>query len=290
MDDFEKKINEEVVDENASAEVKEKKSFKTKICNVFEKIGAFFVKIGKTVWRWTKRTFCGASKELAEDGKKKDKKAEKKDERQNKNLEVEKIVSPTKQIVRNFFRKPLAVVSLVIVACMFLFVIIGPIISPIDLSYKENMHENIAPGFKFMSVPKNLKNNVRSISSYSFFSVGTDNDNNLYVWGSTKMPTAASKSDMSVLPSDLKGKKVAFAAAGYDHAIAITTEGKVVGWGEYDCGQYGDKGSLANSASAVYKMPSAIMNGTINAEDVAQLVCGYQVSAVIMRALKISER
>ena len=72
MDDFEKKINEEVVDKNASAEVKEKKSFKTKICNVFEKIGAFFVKIGETVWRWTKRTFCGASKELAEDGKKKD--------------------------------------------------------------------------------------------------------------------------------------------------------------------------------------------------------------------------
>lgn len=287
MDDFEKKINEEVVDENASAEVKEKKSFKTKICNVFEKIGAFFVKIGKTVWRWMKRAFCGASKELAEDGKKKDKKAEKKDERQNKNLEVEKIVSPTKQIVRNFFRKPLAVVSLVIVACMFLFVIIGPIISPIDLSYKENMHENIAPGFKFMSVPKNLKNNVRSISSYSFFSVGTDNDNNLYVWGSTKMPTAASKSDMSVLPSDLKGKKVAFAAAGYDHAIAITTEGKVVGWGEYDCGQYGDKGSLANSASAVYKMPSAIMNGTINAEDVAQLVCGYQVSAIVMKSGKV---
>ena len=136
MDDFEKKINEEVVDENASAEVKEKKSFKTKICNVFEKIGAFFVKIGKTVWRWTKRTFCGASKELAEDGKKKDKKAEKKDERQNKNLEVEKIVSPTKQIVRNFFRKPLAVVSLVIVACMFFFVIIGTNIIPIDFSYK----------------------------------------------------------------------------------------------------------------------------------------------------------
>lgn len=44
MDDFEKKINEEVVDENASAEVKEKKSFKTKICNVFEKSARFSLK------------------------------------------------------------------------------------------------------------------------------------------------------------------------------------------------------------------------------------------------------
>lgn len=288
MDDFEKKINEEVVDKNASDEVKEKKSFKMKICDVFEKIGAFFVKIGKTVWRWTKRTFCGASKELAEDGKKKDKKAEKKEERQNKNLEVEKIVSPTKQVIKNFFRKPLAVISLVIVVCMFLFVIIGPIISPIDLGYMESTHVNLSPGLKFMSLPKNLKNNVRSISSYSFFSVGTDNDNNLYVWGSTKMPTAASKSDMSVLPSDLKGKKVAFAAAGYDHAIAITTEGKVIGWGEYDCAQYGDKSELFVAApSRVVKMPNEILNGTINVEDVAQLVCGYQVSAIVMKSGKV---
>ena len=288
MDDFENKINEEVVDKNASAEVKEKKSFKTKICNVFEKIGAFFVKIGKTVWRWTKRAFCGASKELAEDGKKKDKKAEKKNERQNKNLEVEKIVSPTKQVIKNFFRKPLAVISLVIVVCMFLFVIIGPIISPIDLGYMESTHVNLSPGLKFMSLPKNLKNNVRSISSYSFFSVGTDNDNNLYVWGSTKMPTAASRSDMSKLPSDLKGKKVAFAAAGYDHAIAITTEGKVIGWGEYDCAQYGDKSELFVAApSRVVKMPNEILNGTINVEDVAQLVCGYQVSAIVMKSGKV---
>ena len=171
---------------------------------------------------------------------------------------------------------------------MFLFVIIGPIISPIDLGYMESTHVNLSPGLKFMSLPKNLKNNVRSISSYSFFSVGTDNDNNLYVWGSTKMPTAASRSDMSKLPSDLKGKKVAFAAAGYDHAIAITTEGKVIGWGEYDCAQYGDKSELFVAApSRVVKMPNEILNGTINVEDVAQLVCGYQVSAIVMKSGKV---
>lgn len=284
MDDFEKNINEEVVEAAAPAEVKEKGAFKKKAAAVFDKIGAFFVKIGKTVWRWIKRMFCGASKELLKDDSKSDKEnSDKNDKRRNKNLEVEKIISPTRQVVNNFFRKPLAVISLVIVVGMFLFVIIGPIISPIDLSYTESTHANLSPGYQFMSVPKNLKNNVKSISSYSFFSVGVDNNDNLYVWGNTKMPTAAQKSDMSKLPSALKGKKVAFAAAGYDHAIAITTEGKVVGWGEYDCGQYGDQGSLTNIASRVYKMPDAIMNGTINVDDVAQLVCGYQVSAIVMK-------
>ena len=215
--------------------------------------------------------FCGASKELSDE----------------KKFEVEEIASPTKQVVKNFFRKPLAVVSLIIVVGMFLFVFIGPLFNGIDLSYMEGYHVNIAPGYKFMSVPSKLSKNVKSISSFSFFSVGVDNNDNLYVWGNTKMPTAAKKSDMSKLPDELKGKKVAFAAAGYDHAIAITTEGRVIGWGEYDCGQYGDEGSLANLSSKVYKMPDILMNGTINPEEVEQLVCGYQVSAIVMKSGKV---
>ena len=215
--------------------------------------------------------FCGASKELSDE----------------KKLEVEEIVSPTKQVVKNFFRKPLAVISLIIVVGMFLFVFIGPLFNGIDLSYMESYHVNIAPGYKFMSVPSKLSKNVKSISSFSFFTVGVDNNDNLYVWGNTKMPTAAKKSDMSKLPDELKGKKVAFAAAGYDHAIAITTEGRVIGWGEYDCGQYGDEGSLANLSSKVYKMPDILMNGTINPEEVEQLVCGYQVSAIVMKSGKV---
>lgn len=243
-----------------------------KKCRVFlSRLCGFFKKAGLTVWSWTKRTFCGASKELSDD----------------KKFAVEEIVSPTRQVVNSFFRKPLAVISLVIVVGMFLFVCVGPLVRGIDLSYMEGYHVNIAPGYNFMKVPSKLSKNAKSISSYSFFSVGLDNDDNLYVWGNTKMPTAANKSDMSKLPDELKGKKVAFAAAGYDHAIAITTEGRVIGWGEYDCGQYGDKGSLANLTSTVYKMPAELMNGTIDPEQVEQLVCGYQVSAIVMKSGKV---
>ena len=109
-----------------------------------------------------------------------------------------------------------------------------------------------------------------------------DNDDNLYVWGNTNMLNSANNVDFSQLPQELQGKKVAFASAGYDHAIAITTEGKVVGWGEYDCAQYGTGGSLSGT-SQVIDMPDELINGTIDVDDVAQLVCGYQVTAIVMK-------
>lgn len=234
----------------------------------FAAVGAAFAKAGKTVWRWTKRTFMGASKEFAvsmEDA-----------------MSVEAIESPFKQTVKSFFRKPLAVTALVIVVLMFIVSFIGPLMLPMDLSYSESYHANLSPGYRFMKVPKALANNVKSISSYSFFSVGVDNDDNLYVWGNTKMLNSASNVDFSQLPQELQGKKVAFASAGYDHAIAITTEGKVVGWGEYNNAQYGTGGSLSGT-SQVIDMPDELINGTIDVDDVAQLVCGYQVTAIVMK-------
>ena len=247
--------------EQQTQEAQPKKGF-------FAAVGTAFAKAGKTVWRWTKRTFMGASKEFAlsmEDA-----------------MSVEAIESPFKQTVKSFFRKPLAVTALVIVVLMFLISFIGPLMLPMDLSYSESYHANLSPGYRFMKVPKALANNVKSISSYSFFSVGVDNDNNLYVWGDTNMLNSASNVDFSQLPQELQGKKVAFASAGYDHAIAITTEGKVVGWGEYDCAQYGTGGSLSGT-SQVIDMPDELINGTIDVDNVAQLVCGYQVTAIVMK-------
>lgn len=267
MDFKDNKKNEEIIERSDAEKTTDKKTANS----FFSKIGNGFKKVGLTVFSWVKRMFCGASKEISDE----------------KKFEVEQIVSPTAQVIKNFFRKPLAVISLIIVVGMFLFVFIGPVITNIDLSYTEGYHVNIAPGYNFMKVPSKLAKNTKSISSYSFFSVGVDNNGEMYVWGNTKMPTAADKSDMSKLPEELKGKKIAFAAAGYDHAIAITEDGKVVGWGEYDCGQYGDKGSLANMVSKVYKMPDELMNGKINPDEVEQLVCGYQVSAIVMKSGKV---
>ena len=242
---------------------------RNKVVKFFIAVGHGVRNVGKTLWRWTKRTFMGASKELKELS-------------DEEKFNVEAIESPLKQTVKSFFRKPLAVGALCIVILMFLMAFIGPLFVDMDLSYQESYHSNMSPGYKFMKVPRKLAKNVKSISSYSFFSVGVDNDGNLYVWGNTKMPISANDVDFAKIPEELTNEKVAFAAAGYDHAIAITESGKVVGWGELDCGQYGDKGSLVGT-SQVITMPSELINGTIDVSQVAQLTCGYQVTAIVMK-------
>lgn len=238
----------------------------TKTPSFGARVGGAFKSFGKTVWRWTKRTFMGASKELSDADK----------------FSVENIDSPTKAIVKNFFRRPLAVVAVCIFALMFLFVLIGPMLIPIDLGYEESYHTNLTPGFSLMSVPGELRKNVKSISSTSYFSVGVDGNGKLYVWGNTKVPNSPANSDFSKMPDEVKNSKIAFAAAGYDHIIAITEEGKVVGWGEYEGGQYGTEGSLVGT-SLVITMPDKLLNGTIDVSQVKQLSCGYQVSAIVMK-------
>ena len=231
------------------------------------KVGKAFATFGKTIWRWTKRTFMGASKDLAKGDV----------------FAVEAIESPGKQTVKAFFRKPLAVIALSVLVFMFLLVFIGSAALPLDLSYNESMHVNLAPSSSMMSVPKALAKDVKSISTYSYFSVGVSNAGKLYVWGNTKIPNSIEKTDMKKLPDELKDAKVAFAAAGYNHAIAITEDGRVIGWGEYDNAQYGDKGSLYGTAQVI-NMPSQFINGgTIDVSQVKELVCGYQVTAIVMK-------
>ena len=97
-----------------------------------------------------------------------------------------------------------------------------------------------------------------------------------------KKSAGEKKTDLKNIPDEVRNSKVAFVAAGYDHIIAITESGRVIGWGEYEGAQYGDKGSLIGT-SQVIAMPDILLNGTINVNDVAQLTCGYQVSAIVMK-------
>ena len=65
-------------------------------------------KIFATLWRWVKRAFWGAGKELSEDDR----------------FVVEKIESPSVMAVKAFFRRKLAVAALLVLISMFLFVFI----------------------------------------------------------------------------------------------------------------------------------------------------------------------
>lgn len=231
------------------------------------KFTAFFVTVGhgvlkalKTVWRWIKRTFWGASKELVNDDV----------------FAVEKLESPSKMTLKAFFRKKLAVAALVVLIAMFLFVFVGPMFISIDLNATDTTQKNVAPNYSMRSVPRRLKNNIRSISSFGSFTVGVSNDNEMFIWGDAKLRVA--QINLKELPEGFDSNKVAFAAAGVDHIIAITTDGKVFGWGSNNSGQYGGEENLG-----VFPEPKELVEGTIDVSNVSELVCGNQTTAIVMK-------
>ena len=215
---------------------------------------------GFAPFNWLKRMFFGGSKVVAEEGERYD--------------------SPSKLAVKRFFRKPIAVIALVVLISMFLFVFIGPVFYPVDLTEtgSEMLHTNVAPTMSLMKLPDDMKDGAVDISSRGTFTIGVSTDGNLYMWGyypKTKDP----KLNVMNVPEEVRGSKIVHVAAGSDHCVAISAEGKVYCWGAYDNGQYGWDGSMIASAR---KQPEELMEGTIDASQVRQLVCGNQITAILM--------
>ena len=217
-----------------------------------------------TLGRWLKRSFFGASKELLDDD----------------GFAVEQIESPSMMAVKTFFRRKLAVAALIVLVSLFLFVFIGPYFFPMDLNYTDPMQANMAPIYSLLSPPSELSDNVKSISGFSDFTVGVDNDNNFYIWGNTKNPLT-NMDYVAQMPEEVADGGVVAASAGYDHIIAVTEEGKVLGWGNSSNGQFGYFKSETD-ASFYVQMPEELIEGTINAEEVDQVLCGYQATALVV--------
>lgn len=215
-----------------------------------------------TLWRWTKRMVMGASKELTDDER----------------FAVEKIESPSVMAVKAFFRRKLAVAALVVLVAMFLFVFIGPYFFPMDLNYTDSLQANMAPNYSLMSVPGALKDNIKDINGFADFTVGVSQDNTLYLWGNTNNPLT--NVDFTKMPAEITEGNVVAAAAGSDHIIAVTADGKVVGWGNKSNGQYGE---LKNQNDPYTQMPDELLHGTIDPDDVQQLIAGYQCTALVMK-------
>ena len=224
-----------------------------------EKKDNFFLRFFKTLGRWARRMFFGASKEFSTEDA----------------LFVEKIESPTKMAVKTFFRRKLAVVALIVLIALFMFVFIGPLFLPMDLTHTDPLQANIGPTTTMKSVPKELQDNIRDINGFSNFTVGVSEDNNFYIWGYTKDDLA--KIDYAEVPAEITDGNVLAAAAGSDHIIAVTTDGQVVGWGNKTRGQYGE----ANAADGLIQIPDEIADG-IDTDTFQQLICGYQTTALLV--------
>ena len=185
--------------------------------------------------------------------------------------------SPGMLAVRRFFRRPAACAALILLSGLFLFVFLGPLFDPIDLSYAEPLHRNLSPSYDMLDVPDGLTENIRQISSYSSFSLGLDNGGRVYAWGKTDLRDIGT--DLSAFPEEVRSRKILHISAGSDHAAAIDENGFVLCWGAYDNGQYGRNGSMLASARP---QPDELLDRPLDVTAVRQLVCGNQVTAILM--------
>ncbi len=193
----------------------------------------------------------------------------------------ERYDSPTKLAVKRFFRKPLATGAVIVLCAMFLFVFIGPMIAPIDLSYTEVLHKNVAPTMSLMKLPNEMKQNPISISSRGTFTLGLDQNGKLHVWGYYDPLSNDPAKDVLNIPEEISDTAMAFAAAGSDHCIAIGEDGKIYAWGEDDLAQFGREGRMADLFE--FTQPDELIDGTIDVSQVSQLICGNQVTAILMK-------
>ncbi len=224
--------------------------------------------LGGTLIGWFRRMFFGGSRELA-------KEIEKADHTQD----IEEIVSPTKRIIRGFMERKLAVAALIFVVAMFLFVMIAPLfIDNYYDSYTETTQQNVPPTMSMLSVPSELKKDIKMIDSFGSWSIGLSNAGKVYIWGATALGTTGK--NMKDIPEEVKNANIQWIAAGIDHAVAIDDKGKVYAWGANTLGQYGYFDP--EEYPTLISMPDEVLNGTIDVANIKKVTCGYQASAILM--------
>lgn len=161
-------------------------------------------------------------------------------------LEEEAISSPGRTAVRNFFRNKLAVTGLIAFVVLMLVVFVGGNLKPYDTYYTQGVLRNIAPGYGYMKVPKELTNEgIDTISSGITFSVGLSNEGNVYVWGKDN-------SGVLTIPEEVKNQKIVQAVAGDRHIIVLTEDGEILGWGNNNFNQTILKTELSKPAVRNY--------------------------------------
>ncbi len=230
-------------------------------------------KPGKKNASWIVRLFRGGSNTLADEMD------------AAKAADVEAIVSPVRQIVNNFLERKLAVGALILLICMFIFVFVGPLFMPkYKDAYTEVTQQSMAPNMRLMSVPKELKNDIKMIDSYGSFTVGLSNAGKVYIWGSTQLGTTGI--DIGDIPEEVQNAKIAMVAAGIDHVVAIGEDGHIYCWGANTLGQYGTEAEAEASTKGVNPniayMPQELADEGVDVANVKKLTCGYQATAILM--------
>lgn len=185
-------------------------------------------------------------------------------------MEEEALQSPGRVAARNFFSKPTATFGLVVFAIIFVFVLVGPMFMPIDLGYTDASLTNIGPGYNMMKVDSQLKKEgIVDLVAGPTYGLGVSKTGSVYVWGHTRVSNTI---DIKNVPEEVANNTVDIVnlAAGTDHVVALTSENKLLFWGNERLGQ-----SRYESNSELFQK---IRTGNIN---VKQLEAGNQFSAIL---------
>ena len=195
-------------------------------------------------------------------------------------MDVEEIVSPTKQVLRNFAERKLAVFALFVVIAMFIFVFVAPLFMPKYYdAYTEVTQKDLPPNFSMLSVPKEMADDVKMIDSFGSFSVGLSNAGDVYVWGVTKIGNTGF--DVADIPQEVLDANIVMVTAGFDHIIAIDDNGKVYGWGNNRLGQYGTSKEFEENPN-IAMFPQELADNGVDVANIKKLTAGYQCSAILM--------
>ena len=183
-------------------------------------------------------------------------------------LEEEALQTPSKTIMKNFFRQKLGIIGLVGFIAILLFSFVGSQLRPINLSYVETVLRNLRPGRNYLKYPDPLvQEGVEQIASGVSFSVGLSKSGHVYVWGSepTYLIEGVSTSILKI-PAAVQEADIVRIAAGDRHALALDSQGKLYGWG------------LNNFQQAAAPV---VLQSKLASKPVADLIGGEAYSAVL---------
>ena len=160
----------------------------------------------------------------------------KKEKEQRSVLEEEQMQSPFRTIIKNLLENKLAMGGLIVFVSIFAMCFILPIWFHQDLNYQDPTQKNIAPGFSFLSVPSDLKDNAEVIEFGPTYGVGVDKDgsggrNHLVVVTEDGNAVAWGGNENNQAKVPAKATNIAKLASGYYQNCIIKEDGSVVTWG-----------------------------------------------------------
>ena len=141
-------------------------------------------------------------------------------------MEEEDVQSPWRTVINTFRGNKISMTGLLIFLSIFLIVLIGPLLDPIDLSYSETSQINVGPGKDMLNIPQALNGNLQDIAIGPTYSVGVSTNGDMYIWGKTRITSTI---DVKYIPPDMG--KIKQVAAGFDHVVVLNDQGEVFAWG-----------------------------------------------------------